>query len=80
MTNHTLRHGGADVRPVNVERSDAIDAAAGLALMARENRRAAKLRANGGPSNAPHRRWLREAADVYDAAAARMQRAADDAI
>jgi hypothetical protein len=57
-----------------------LDAAAALALMARESRRASKLRHNGGPTNAAHRRWLRETADVYDAAARRMQAAADDAL
>jgi hypothetical protein len=65
---------------VSVERSDVLDAAAALALMARENRRAAKLRRNAGSSAASHRRWLRETADVYDAAARRMQTAADNAL
>lgn len=81
MTNYLPgeRHPDADRSMVSVERSDVIDAAAGLALMARENRRAAKLRQNGGPANANHRAWLRQSADVYDAAAKRMQDAADNA-
>jgi len=78
-TNTELRHEDADTTPATVERSDAIDAAAALALMARENRRAAKLRQNAGAGNAHHRKWLRDSADVYEAAARRMQRAADDA-
>jgi hypothetical protein len=82
MTNYTTsqRHPEADRNPVAIERSDAIDAAAGLYLMARENRRAAKLRQNAGPHNADHRRWLRTTAATYEAAAGRIQRAADDAI
>jgi len=80
MTRNTeLRHTDADVSDVAVERSDVIDAAAGLLLMADTNRKAAKLRANGGPRNAHHRAWLRSNADVYEAAAWRMQRAADNA-
>jgi hypothetical protein len=71
------RHPDADTSLVSVERSDVIDAAAALALMARENRRASKLRQNGGPACASHRLWLRETADVYDDAARRMQAAAD---
>jgi hypothetical protein len=71
------RHPDADTSLVSVERSDVIDAAAALALMARENRQASKLRQNGGPANASHRLWLRETADVYDDAARRMQAAAD---
>jgi hypothetical protein len=69
----------ADVSPVTIERSDAIDAAGALLMMARDYRRQAKSRANGGARNASHRAWLRGAADVYDAAAKRVQRAADDA-
>lgn len=79
MTNTDLRHADADTMPVSVERSDVIDAVAGLMLMARENRRAAKLRQNAGASNAHHRAWLRSTADTYDAAAKRMQHAADEA-
>jgi hypothetical protein len=79
-TNATdARHEGADTAPVTIERSDAIDAAAALLLMARENRRAAKLRQNAGAGNASHRKWLRDGADVYEAAAARIQAAADAA-
>jgi hypothetical protein len=37
------RHPDADTSLVSVERSDVIDAAAALALMARENRQASKL-------------------------------------
>jgi hypothetical protein len=76
----TNRHPDADRRLIAVERSDAIDAAAALALMARENRNAAKLRENYGPGKASHRRWLRECADVYADAARRMQDAADRAV
>jgi hypothetical protein len=71
------RHPDADTSLVSVERSDVIDAAAALALMARENRRAAKLRRNAGPGAAAHRAWLRSSADVYEAAASRMQAVAD---
>jgi hypothetical protein len=73
------RHEGADVSGVTIERSDAIDAAGALLMMARDYRRQARSRRNGGERNARHRAWLRGAADVYDAAAKRVQRAADDA-
>lgn len=75
------RHEDADTAPVAIERSDAIDAAAGLALMARENRKAAKSRRNAGsdPASVAHRAWLRSTADVYEAAAKRVQAAADHA-
>jgi hypothetical protein len=67
------------VSPVTIERSDAIDAAGALLLMARENRQAAKLRQNAGPANAHHRKWLRDNADVYEAAARRVQSICDAA-
>lgn len=72
------RHPEADTTMVSVERSDVIDAVAGLLLMARENRKAAKLRQNGGPGNSHHRAWLRSTADTYESAASRMQRVADE--
>jgi hypothetical protein len=77
--NLSVRHEGADVALVSVERSDVIDAAAALGLMARENRRAARVAANAGPARASHRAWLRKTATVYDSAAERMQAAADAA-
>lgn len=80
MTTPNLRHNGADTAPVTIERSDAIDAVAGLEALARKNRRKAKSRAYAGPHWARHRAWLRESADVYDAAASRIQRATDAAM
>lgn len=71
------RHPEADTTPVQVERSDAIDAAAGLMLLAREHVRRANARENYGPHLAGYRKQLREAARVYRAAAERVQRAAD---
>lgn len=79
MTND-LRHADADRSMVSVERSDVIDAAAGLHQMAANYRRQAKSRRNAGAHNKAHRAWLRDVADLYEAAAVRMQRAADDAI
>ena len=76
----TERHDEADRSPVTVERSDAIDAAAGLLLLARKTRRAAASRRYAGPSWASHRRGLRDSAKIYDADASRMQRAADEAL
>lgn len=73
------RHDDADTMPVAIERSDAIDAVAGLAMLAANCRRQAKSRSNAGAFHASTRKWLRESADVYDAAAKRVQRAADDA-
>jgi hypothetical protein len=73
------RHEGADVSPVTIERSDAIDAAGALLMMARDYRRQAKARANGGPDMATYRRGLRAQADVFEAAARRVQSAADAA-
>lgn len=75
-----LRHDGADTSPVAIERSDAIDAVAGLQALARANRREAKSRAYAGAHWQRHRAWLRDAADVYDAAASRIQRATDAAM
>jgi hypothetical protein len=74
------RHPDADRTLVEIERSDVIDAAAGLLALADKLRREAKLRRNAGPSGGPHRAWLRNGADVYEAAARRVQRAADEAI
>lgn len=74
----TTRHEGADVTPITIERSDAIDAAGGLLLLAEKYRRDARSRRYAGPHNAAQRRGLREAADVYAAAASRVQRAADN--
>lgn len=74
-----VRHDGADTLAITVERSDAIDAAGALKLMARDYRRQAKSRANGGPALAHYRAGLRSQADVFEAAAARIQRAADEA-
>lgn len=74
------RHPDADRRPVEIERSDAIDAAAGLLALADKLRREAKLRRNSGDHNGAHRAWLRNSADVYEAASRRVQRVADEAI
>jgi hypothetical protein len=74
------RHEDADTTAVTVERSDVIDAAAGLLLLARQQRRQAKSRQFRGPRWAGYRAGLRQAADVADAAAHRMQRAADEAL
>jgi hypothetical protein len=71
------RHDGADTTPITVERSDAIDAAGALVALARDLRRQAKSRRNAGAHLADHRAHLRRTADVYDAAAYRMQDAAD---
>jgi hypothetical protein len=74
------RHDGADTRLVSVERSDVIDAAAGLMLMASTYRQAVNLRKNGGPENKAHRAWLRSTANTYESAAQRLQRTADSAL
>jgi hypothetical protein len=74
------RHEGADVSHVTIERSDAIDAAGALLLMARDYRRQAASRRNAGPNLKPYRAGLRHTADVYEAAAARVQAAADAAL
>ena len=71
------RHENADRTPVAIERSDAIDAAGALVHLAGVKRREATSRSNAGPDNASHRAWLRAGADVYDAAAYRIQNAAD---
>jgi hypothetical protein len=73
------RHPDADTLPVSIERSDAIDAAAGLYMLARDYRRQARQRRYAGAANASHRQHLRDTADVYDAAAARVQSVADNA-
>lgn len=65
--------------PVSVERSDVIDAVAGLMVLADKTRREAKQRRNGGAKMAGYRAHLRKTAAVYDDAAKRMQRAADEA-
>jgi hypothetical protein len=75
-----LRHSEADTSPVTIERSDAMDAVAALQALARQNRREAKSRRNGGPAGSPLRAWLRQSADVYEAAAARIQRVTDAAM
>lgn len=74
------RHDEADTRPVAIERSDALDAAGALALAARDCRRQARLRRYAGAHNASFRATLRAQADVYDAAAVRVQRACDEAM
>lgn len=71
------RHPESDRTPVEVEASDAIDAVGALLQLARRTRSEARRRCNAGPRLAAHRRQLRDAATVYEAAAARMQRAAD---
>jgi hypothetical protein len=73
------RHEGADVSPVTIERSDAIDAAGALLMMARDYRRQSKSRTNAGADLASYRRGLRAQADVFEAAARRVQSAADAA-
>jgi hypothetical protein len=75
-----MRHPEADTTPITVERSDTIDAAAALAFMARGYRQQATLRRNAGPNMKQHRQWLRSTANVFDAAARRMQTAADEAM
>lgn len=73
------RHDGADMSPVTIERSDAIDAAGALLLLARHARRDAASRRWQGPRFAAYRAGQRHAAEVYEAAAKRVQRAADEA-
>jgi hypothetical protein len=73
------RHDEADTSLVSIERSDAIDAAAGLQELARRMRREARSRRYSGHWMAAQRAGLRKAADVYDAAARRVQSAADEA-
>jgi len=73
----TARHPEADTSPVTVERSDAIDAVAGLLALARDSRKLASSRRYGGPRNAQLRADLRARADVYDAAARRLQAATE---
>jgi hypothetical protein len=75
-----VRHDDADTSLVSVERSDVIDAAAGLQELARKTRREAQSRRYGGVGWASTRAGMRRAAEVYEAAAARMQRAADEAL
>lgn len=77
MTNPDTRHDDADTRPVAIERSDVIDAAAGLKMLADNCRRQARSRSSQGDFHKAHRAWLRKSADVYEAAAVRLQRAAD---
>lgn len=74
------RHPDADTIPVAIERSDAIDAAAGLLLLARQARRDAASRRSAGPNMALYRAGQRAAAEVYEAAARRVQAAADAAL
>jgi hypothetical protein len=69
-----------DTTPVTIERSDAIDAAGALVQMAREYRKQARSRRNGGPHNATHRASLRSWADEAEEAARRVQRVADEAL
>jgi hypothetical protein len=76
--NPNLRHDDADTRPVTVERSDVIDAAGALVLMARDYRQQARSRANAGPHNAGYREGLRHTANVYEAVGYRLQKAADE--
>jgi hypothetical protein len=68
-----------DTRPVVIERHDAIDAAGAFVVAARALRRQAGLRRNSGPAMASERRWLRQQAIDFEAAAQRVQRVADDA-
>lgn len=71
------RHENADLSPVTIERSDALDAAGALLRLAEATRREAKSRRNAGDKNASWRHSLRASADVYDAAAKRVQRATE---
>jgi hypothetical protein len=73
------RHPEADTTPTTVERSDAMDAAGALLLMARKYRKDASSRRNAGANLAGYRASLRGSAKVYEAAARRVQRAADAA-
>lgn len=73
------RHENADTRPVTIERSDAIDAAAALLLMADKAERDARSRRYTGPDWATVRRSYRDQAATYRAAAGRVQAAADAA-
>ncbi len=75
-----IRHSDADMRPVTIERSDAIDAAAGLALLAKQARTMARARRYSGPEWGITRGLWRRQAEVYDAAALRLQAAADAAL
>jgi hypothetical protein len=76
------RHDDADTRLVSIERSDAIDAAAGLLALADKYRKQARARRNAGsrPGSVAYRAWCRSNAETYEAAARRVQRAADEAI
>lgn len=80
MSAKNTRHHEADQRMVLVERSDAIDAAGALMMMARDARKQARARHNSGPRYIAYRADLREAANIYDAAAERMQAAADSVV
>jgi hypothetical protein len=80
VPNPEYRHRAPDIRPAIIERSDAVDAAAALRALARQNRRAARHRRNAGEHMARQRAGLRESADVYDAAACRVQAAANKAM
>jgi hypothetical protein len=74
------RHPEADTSLVTVERSDVIDAAGALLVLASKARRDARSRRNAGAHLAPVRASLRASAEVYEAAARRMQAAADEAL
>jgi hypothetical protein len=78
-TTTRARHEGADTRPVEIERSDAIDAAAGLLMLARDARRQSMSRRLRGPQFASTREGYRESATIYEMAARRVQAAADEA-
>jgi hypothetical protein len=67
----------ADRTPVTILRTDAIDAAGALTMLAHKTRR--EVRKYPGPHLREHRASLRRWADLYEAAAARIQRAADNA-
>lgn len=73
-------HENADMTPVTILRTDAIDAAGALIQLARTTRRTARSRQYQGSYWAGYRAGLRDAAEVYEAAARRVQIAADGAI
>jgi hypothetical protein len=71
---------GADLSTVEILRTDAIDAAGALVIAARHWRRMARSKRYAGASNAGARAGFREMAELSEAAAKRVQRAADDAV
>lgn len=80
MTTNDFHPDSDTITTVPILRTDAIDAAGALTMMARDYRRQAKSRRYAGPANAGYRLGLRAQADVYDAAAKRVQSAADAAL